>query len=101
MMHRLDRSKYKYNGASAFHQVLSGFGCFRAKTSRMLGNLTELLLLLVSIPSDLGGGRVKKYRTSPILGLVLREEEHAPEALVLVLLFELDIAKARAIGEEL
>ncbi|AES80240.2 hypothetical protein MTR_7g078370 [Medicago truncatula] len=64
----------------------------------MLGNLTELLLLLVSIPSDLGGGRVKKYRTSPILGLVLREEEHAPEALVLVLLFELDIAKARAIG---
>jgi len=99
-MHGLDRSKYKYNGASV-HQVLSGFGCFGAKTSRMLGNLTELLLLLVSLPSDLGGGRVKTYRTSPILGLVLREEEPTPEASVLMLWFELDIAKARAIGEEL
>lgn len=99
MMHRLDRSKYKYNGASVVHQVLSGFGCFRVKTSRMLGNLTELLL--VSPPSDLGGGRVTGYRTSLILGLVLREEEPAPEASVLVLLFELDIAKARDIGEEL
>jgi len=75
-----------------------------AKTSCMVGNFFPLVLLLASPVLSLGGGLIPKILSmvGNLVLSVLREEEPAPpEASVLMLLlFESDIAKPRAKGGE-